>query len=52
LYGADEVFVTGTLCELVPVVMIDDRPVGDGEPGPGWERLLEAYRDLVRKETG
>ena len=52
LYGADEVFLTGTVCELVPVVMIDDRPVGDGVAGPGWERLLDAYRELVRNETG
>ena len=51
LYGADEVFVTGTVCELVPVVKIDDRPIGTGAPGPGWERLLGAYRDLVRRET-
>ena len=51
LYGADEVFVTGTICELVPVTMIDDRPVGSGAPGPGWRRLLDAYRDLVRRES-
>lgn len=51
LYGADEVFLTGTMCELVPVIKIDDRPVGTGQPGPGWERLLDAYRDLIRAET-
>ena len=52
LYRADEVFLTGTICELVPVTMIDGRQIGTGEPGPGWERLLGAYRDLVRRETG
>jgi branched-chain amino acid aminotransferase len=52
LYRADEVFLTGTICELVPIVMIDDRPIGTGKPGAGWERLLTAYRDLVRAETG
>lgn len=51
LYGADEVFVTGTICELVPVVMIDDRAVGAGKPGPDWGRLLDAYRALVQRET-
>jgi len=51
LYGADEVFLTGTVCELVPVVRIDDRAVGTGSPGPGWERLLGAYRDLIRRES-
>ncbi len=51
LYGADEVFLTGTVCELVPVTVIDDRAVGSGEPGPVWERLLAAYRELVASET-
>lgn len=51
LYGADEVFVTGTVCELVPVVRVDDRQVGSGQPGPGHARLLAAYRELVRRET-
>lgn len=51
LYGADEVFVTGTICELVPVTVIDDRTIGTGGPGPGWQRLLDAYRALVVDET-
>ena len=49
LYAADEVFVTGTVCELVPVVAVDDRVIGAGEPGPTYRRLLSAYRDLVRR---
>ncbi|WP_151523632.1 aminotransferase class IV [Serinicoccus kebangsaanensis] len=51
LYTADEVFVTGTVCELVPVTTIDARPIGTGEPGPQWRRLLDAYRALVQQET-
>jgi branched-chain amino acid aminotransferase len=51
LYGADEVFITGTICELVPIVTIDDRPVGAGKPGPDSGRLLDAYRALVQRET-
>lgn len=50
-YSADEVFVTGTVCELVPVVTIDNRQIGDGQPGPHWRRLLELYRDRVNGET-
>ena len=34
LYLADEVFMTGTAAELTPLREIDDRPVGDGQPGP------------------
>ena len=51
LYRADEVFLTGTVCELVPVTVIDGREVGDGKPGPFWRSLLDGYRALVDEET-
>jgi branched-chain amino acid aminotransferase len=35
LYTADEAFVTGTMGGLVPVVAVDGRTIGDGQPGPG-----------------
>jgi branched-chain amino acid aminotransferase len=47
LYVADECFLTGTAAELVPVVRIDSREIGDGTPGPVTLQLL----DLFRKET-
>ena len=47
LYGADEVFLTGTVTEVLPVVCIDGRPVGDGKVGPITRRLY----DLLRKEA-
>lgn len=50
-YSADEVFVTGTVCELVPVVAIDGRTIGTGQPGPVWRKLLDAYRSRVDRET-
>src|SRR5437867_4599398 len=45
VYGAEEVFLTGTGAELVPVVEADGRRVGDGRPGPVFGRLLEAFRE-------
>jgi len=51
LYTADEVFLTGTVCELVPVVEIDRRPIGSGTPGPVHAKLLAAYRDLVARSV-
>jgi len=42
LYLADELFLTGTAAELVPVREIDDHPVGGGEPGPLTRELQEA----------
>lgn len=50
-YSADEVFVTGTVCELVPVTEIDARRIGVGEPGPVWWDLLSRYRAQVKEQT-
>lgn len=47
VYGGDEVFCTGTMGELVPVVEVDGRPIGDGGPGPMTARLVAAFRALV-----
>ncbi len=43
LYYADEVFFTGTAAEVTPVREVDDRPVGDGKPGPITKRAQELY---------
>jgi branched-chain amino acid aminotransferase len=47
LYTAEEAFVTGTGAELMPVIEVDGRTVGDGKPGPLTRRLLDAYRAAV-----
>ena len=44
LNSADEAFITSTTRELSPVTQIDNRPIGNGKPGPITKRLLEAYR--------
>jgi branched-chain amino acid aminotransferase len=51
LYRAEEVFLTGTVCELVPVTTIDGRAIGAGKPGAVWRGLLDGYRKLVETET-
>lgn len=51
VYSADEVFLTGTVCELVPIVEVDSRIIGSGHPGSEWEKLLAAYRNVVESET-
>jgi branched-chain amino acid aminotransferase len=48
LYVADEAFLTGTAAEVVPVQSVDDRPVGDGRPGPVTRALQESYAAAVR----
>lgn len=47
LYFADEAFFTGTAAELVPLVEVDDRPVGDGRPGEVTRRLLELFQQAT-----
>jgi branched-chain amino acid aminotransferase len=47
LYYGDEVFFTGTAAEVTPVREIDDRPVGDGIPGPVTRKAQTLYADLV-----
>jgi branched-chain amino acid aminotransferase len=46
LYNADECFLTGTGAEIVPVIQIDGRVIGDGRPGPVQKQLLAAYATL------
>jgi len=52
LLAADEVFITSTLKEVLPVATIDGRPVGSGRPGPVTLRLLEAIRDYAPRHSG
>jgi branched-chain amino acid aminotransferase len=47
LYYGDEAFFTGTAAEVTPVREIDDRPVGDGTPGPVTRKAQALYADLV-----
>jgi D-alanine transaminase len=44
-----ELFLTGTTSEVLPIVRIDNQPVGDGRPGPVTRRLQEAYARAVRE---
>jgi len=52
LLDADEVFLTNSIMEVMPVARVEARPIGAGEPGPVTRRLAEAYRALVARETG
>ena len=50
LYLADEAFFTGTAAELVPIVSVDDRPVGTGHPGAVTRHLLDVFHQATRGE--
>jgi branched-subunit amino acid aminotransferase/4-amino-4-deoxychorismate lyase len=47
LYGADEVFVTGTNTEVLPIRQVDGRMIGTGAPGEVTRRLQEAFARRV-----
>lgn len=45
LYDLDEVFLSGTTTEIMPVVRVDGREILDGEPGPVTRKLIRAFND-------
>lgn len=47
LYTADELFLTGTAAEVVPVAEYDKRQIGDGRPGPITLQLMARFRELA-----
>ncbi|MCA9245218.1 MAG: aminotransferase class IV, partial [Phycisphaerales bacterium] len=48
LYGADEMFLTGTGAQVIPVTKIDNRAVGNGEVGAISRQMMAIYEKLVR----
>lgn len=44
LFGANECFLTSTTKEIVPIVQVDDRPIGPGVPGPVTRTLIDGFR--------
>ena len=49
IFTADECFLTGSAAELIPVVKLDGRPIGDGKPGTMTKKLLERFQKETRK---
>ncbi len=47
LYTADEVFTTGTMGELTPILEADGRVIGDGKLGPMTKRLQKLHREFA-----
>jgi branched-subunit amino acid aminotransferase/4-amino-4-deoxychorismate lyase len=48
LAGADEAFTSSAVRELMPIVALDGRPIGDGSPGSAARELQDALRRLAR----
>jgi branched-chain amino acid aminotransferase len=49
VYIADECFLTGTAAEVIPVVKLDGRRIGDAAPGPITRDLMQRFHRLARE---
>lgn len=50
LYAADEVFLTGTAAEIIPVVKIDDKLIDGAKPGASTFKLIAAFKELTKTD--
>ncbi|MFZ5806678.1 MAG: branched-chain-amino-acid transaminase [Verrucomicrobiota bacterium] len=50
LFVADEIFLTGTGAEIIPVVELDGRAIGEGKVGKWTQKFMKAYSILTRRE--
>ncbi len=50
LLGADEVFLTNSIMQVMPVIRVEKHDVGGGKPGAMTQRLSQAFRELVEQE--
>jgi D-alanine transaminase len=54
LQTAEELWLTSSTKEILPVTQLDERPVGTGEPGPTWahmDRLYQDYKESLRSKA-
>jgi branched-chain amino acid aminotransferase len=50
LYTADEVFLTGTAAEIIGVIKLDNRTIGNGRPGKITRKLEHKFRELAETQ--
>jgi len=47
--GADELWVTSSSKEVLAIVMLDGKRIGDGQPGPVFRRMYQLYQEFKLK---
>jgi len=50
VYNGEECFLTGTAAEIIPVVKVDGRLIGDGKPGKMTRKLIAQFHQVTRKD--
>ena len=48
---SDEIFLTGTAAEITPIILMDDKKIGDGKPGDITKKIMDAYTDIVMNKN-
>jgi len=48
---ADEAFLTGTAAEVIPMVILDKKPIGDGKPGSATKEIMAMFREATSEGT-
>lgn len=51
IFASDEAFLTGTAAEVIPMVTLDEKPIGDGKPGPVTRDLVARFRAATKEGT-
>lgn len=44
LFDADEIWVTSSTKEILPITQLDNKPVGTGAPGPAWSNMVDLFQ--------
>ncbi|HEX7011487.1 MAG TPA: D-amino acid aminotransferase [Steroidobacteraceae bacterium] len=52
LYAADEVWLSSSTRDVLPVTRIDGKPIGTGRPGPMWQRMNRAFEECKERLKG
>jgi len=50
--GADEVFLTNVIMQVIPINKVEQHVVGDGEVGPMTGKLAKEFKEVVKKQCG
>jgi branched-chain amino acid aminotransferase len=50
IFTADECFLTGTAAEIIPVVKVDGRRIGDGKPGILTGKFIKSFHEVIKKD--
>jgi branched-chain amino acid aminotransferase len=51
ILSADEAFLTNSMIEVMPLTEVNKKPIGSGKPGIITQQLMQAYQEMVVKET-